>query len=185
MTTRRIVLGIDPGLADLGFGLAELTASGCRYMAHGAVHTDSGESDAARILAIVRALDEIIKGSAVTEIVSEAWVPYGGPQGRGGITQAVVGAMHCLAWVRGLPLHEMTAQAHKGITSGNRNCSKAETQAAVKKHFGLKVTPRPTHAADALSLVWAHHRLGDAVRTDKVQAASKFVGLAPRARKVG
>ena len=57
----RIILGIDPGLADTGFGVIEETAGKLSCLGYGSIKTKKEFSLSARILELEKELEKIIK----------------------------------------------------------------------------------------------------------------------------
>ena len=54
------VLGIDPGLANTGWGVIGTGGAKIRHIAHGNISTDSGDAGGQRLLFIRRSIIDII-----------------------------------------------------------------------------------------------------------------------------
>lgn len=68
------ILGIDPGLAIVGFGLIEAETGKTQMLQYGAVTTPAGLPLAARLVQLERDMEELI-----------AQAPAGGHRGRGAV----------------------------------------------------------------------------------------------------
>lgn len=65
------VIGLDPGLRNLGFGLVDLIGSKLCHVAHGALTSDSDSDMAGRLRQLFRGLSEIIEAFAPDEVAVE------------------------------------------------------------------------------------------------------------------
>lgn len=153
------VLGIDPGIESLGWGVAVVGPDGkLYYKAHGCSKTLATQSMPVRIDQQCATLSTLIEKYRPTVISVEAWVPYaGGRSGAGANTMRMCGAVRCIGAVLAkVRVVEYTAQAVKGILMGDRGADKGAVQLAVQQYFGMGKLPRPNHAADALACCVAH-----------------------------
>lgn len=147
---KRIVIGIDPGLASTGFGIVEATGNRLAYIAHGVIETSPKETHQARLLKIFRelsgVLDRFLPAEAGMETlyfaknVSSAMAVA---EARGVVTLAL--ALH------GISLGEYTPHGIKQAVVGVARADKKQVQESVRILLGLKDTPKPDHAADALA----------------------------------
>ena len=64
------VLGIDPGLQNMGWGVIELDGPRLRHIANGVVHSDKGELGE-RLLRLYRGLSAVIIAHAPTAAAVE------------------------------------------------------------------------------------------------------------------
>ena len=165
-----VILGLDPGLAHLGWGVISAAGADLRWIGHGALHTERRKGMAVGRELAVR-VDELSRGVALlldiyrpTEAALEEFRFYGK-----GVTSAlqvanVVGMLRESLRARGIHAAEYSAQEIKLAVAGGRNAEKRAVQAAVQERLGLRKVPRPEHAADALGAAITHAaRLGAAV----------------------
>lgn len=155
------VMGIDPGLADVGWGVVDWPGSGNSSLVdYGVVRTPSTEDLAPRLATIHRELSEIIDATrpdvvAIEELffcknVKTAMVVAHGR------AACVLATAH-----RRLPMFEYTPLQIKQALTGHGGASKSQVQLMVRVVLGLKDIPRPDHAADALAAALCYvHSLG-------------------------
>lgn len=156
--TGDVILGIDPGVESLGWGVAIIAPDGKLYhKAHGCETTQAAQTMPDRVDAQARAVKALVEKFKPAAIAVEAWVPYrGGSRGAGENTMRVCGVVRALGVFYGLPVVEYTAQAVKGLLLGQRNAEKKDVQKAVQTYLALTKLPRPNHAADALACAIVH-----------------------------
>lgn len=157
MTDRRsrIVLGVDPGLAKMGWGVIDGTGPSFRLVGYGAVRTDGSLEHPQRLLTIYRELVAVIEEySPGVMAVEEVF------QGRNARSALLAGegrAACILAGANaGLPVVELAASVVKLGVTGTGRASKPQVQAMVQRLLGLEKVPRPVDAADALAVALTH-----------------------------
>lgn len=147
----KIILGVDPGIADTGFGLIKKTGVNLSLITYGSIKTKAGQDPEKRLKIIFQDLQKIIKNHRPDVIAVEqlffaknAKTAMSVSQARGVILLAVANAK--------TPLVEFTPlQVKMGLTSYGK-ASKQQVQEMVKTVLGLKSIPRPDDAADALAI---------------------------------
>lgn len=145
----RRIIGVDPGLAATGWGVIDVVGPRLVYVAHGCVNTvpTSGHGD--RLLAIYRAINEILEqyqpreaGMELLYFAKNVSSALPVAEARGVLTMALA--------ERGIPLGEYQPNAIKQAVVGSGGAAKAQVQEMVRLLLGLPTIPRPDHAADAL-----------------------------------
>src|SRR3989304_7508762 len=106
-----ITLGIDPGTAEMGWGIIKRQKSKSKnqkaevkYVDHGMIKTSSDEPLSKRLLIIKRGVEEIVDAHAVDEIVIERVVFNVNVASAISVAQSY-GVILLLAGGRGLPAH--------------------------------------------------------------------------------
>lgn len=144
------IVGIDPGLASVGYGLVESRLGRLSHLHHGCIATKSTEETGARLLAIFSSISDLI----------EEWEPQAAAMESLYFWKNVSSAMPVaeakgvirLAFARaGVPLIEYSPTAIKQAVSGSARSEKAQVQEMVRLILGLDAVPKPDHAADALA----------------------------------
>lgn len=155
MTTR--ILGIDPGLATLGFGVIDTPAqeaeSGVTVIDFGVISTPAKTPVGERLCTIYDDLHSLIDQFQPDSVVIEKFFFY-----RMGNTILVAQARGVVMLVLAqhqLPLTEFTPAQVKQALTGYGKADKAEVQQAVAHELNLDKIPRPDDAADALALALA------------------------------
>lgn len=147
------VIGIDPGLADAGWGVVEQDERGGepRHVAHGVVRTAAGRPLAERLHAIHRELEAVIEEHAPSEAAVE--LLFFQTNVKTAIAVAQARGVAILATARaGLPLAEFTPLEIKLAVAGHGRAAKLQVQRMVGTLLRLSEIPRPDHAADALAV---------------------------------
>lgn len=155
------VLGVDPGLAALGWCVIERTPHGWRHYADGFVKTKPADGDdITRATIIYRAMRDVIVSHRPQVVISEAWRHYeGAPTTAAHQLGLVVGAVRFAAIVCDAEHVEgMRAQDWRTALGLSRSADKAEAQERVRVILGLARAITPQHASDsaAVALAWAH-----------------------------
>ncbi|MBF9015158.1 MULTISPECIES: crossover junction endodeoxyribonuclease RuvC [unclassified Oceanispirochaeta] len=153
------ILGIDPGLAHVGWGLITHDGIRSRYLAHGVIKTDSKSPMADRLLHIYDGLAKVIEeykpGSAGIETLYFAKnVSSAMP-----VAEARGALLLCMAR-HNLVIGEYTPLQIKQSVVGNGRAEKHQVQVMVALLLKLKEPPKPDHAADALAAALCHAHTG-------------------------
>ena len=151
------ILGIDPGIAIVGFGLIESRGASVQMQRYGAITTEAGLPLATRLFQIQRDLEELITtfrpdAIAVEELFFNNNITTGiaVAHGRGIILYT---AEKC-----GVPLYEYTPSQVKQAVVGYGKAEKAQVMDMTRRLLHLKAVPRPDDAADALAIALCHAR---------------------------
>jgi crossover junction endodeoxyribonuclease RuvC len=156
MTRVVIVLGIDPGLANTGYGVVQRRAPGHLVaLDGGCVRTPTTSSPEERLRRIHDAVTSLIADHAPDAVALEALFFGVNAASALAVGQARGVAMLAAAQ-RGLPCHDYTPQQVKGAVCGSGRAAKEQVQRMVQTLLGLTELPRPDHAADALAVAICH-----------------------------
>ena len=156
-----VILGIDPGLANTGWGVIETRGSQCRARAYGCVHTDKDLTLPMRLKRIHDEIAEVIMRYSPMEVAveevffcSNAQSAIATAQARGA---AIVACTGC-----GLEVGEYTPMQIKQAVTGYGKADKKQIQQMVKLLLGMKEIPKPDDAADAIACAITHCQCGAA-----------------------
>lgn len=154
---RKRILGLDPGLAILGFGILEYDPATLRDMKpdltvvdFGIIETPAGTEVGSRLCTIYEDLNNLIETYQPDSVSIEKLFFY-----RMGNTILVAQARGVVMLVLAqhkLPFIEFTPAQIKQALTGYGNADKKDVQEAVKRELDLQVLPRPDDAADALAV---------------------------------
>lgn len=148
-----IVLGIDPGVATVGFGVVE--RQGMRHIRHGVITTPAGRplperlqmlwEDLSRLLDLYRpqemAVEELFFSKNITTGISVA-------HARGVILLA--------GQSRGIPIAEYGPMQVKQAVTSYGKADKQQMQQMTARILNLPKPPAPDDAADALAVAICH-----------------------------
>ena len=151
------ILGIDPGIAIVGFGLIESNRGSVRMLQYGAVTTEAGLPLATRLVQIENDMTALIAQLKPDEIaVEELFFSKN-------ITTGIAvahgrGVILCTAERQGVPIFEYTPMQVKQAVAGYGLADKKQVMDMTKRLLKLKAVPKPDDAADALAIAICHAR---------------------------
>ena len=151
------ILGIDPGIAIVGFGLIDAERGQVKLLNYGAITTPAGLPLARRLVQIERDMDELIAqlqpdAIAVEELFFSNNITTGIAVAHGR------GIILCTAEKIGVPLYEYTPMQVKQAVVGYGLAEKRQVMDMVRRLLKLKAVPWPDDAADALAIALCHAR---------------------------
>jgi len=157
------IMGLDPGLAHMGWGAIEFEGTRLTYVAHGVLTTKADTELPARLLCLHEALLEVLARIEPHALAIEQAFVHKDPSAAMKIGQARAVAM--LAGARaGLQVAEYTPNLVKKCVVGVGHAGKEQVQAMVKRLLPA-ARVESADAADALALAIAHaHLSGTAAR---------------------
>ena len=150
------VLGVDPGLTRCGVGVVDgEPGRTCRLVTVDVVQTDPAADLSLRLLALDKALAELLERYQPDEVAVERVFSQHNVRTVMGTAQA--GAVAVLAAARaGLPVRMYTPSEVKAAVTGSGQADKAQITTMVTRLLKLPASPRPADAADALALAICH-----------------------------
>lgn len=153
MGGRLIVLGIDPGLKNTGWGVIEQQGSALRCLAYGCIATESGRPDAERLAVIHDGVRAVIERFSPHEAAIEN--VYFSSNVRTAFATGQARGVAMLA-ASALAIGEYGPGEIKLAVVGNGNADKQQVQYMVRAVLSLPRDPEPHHAADALAAAICH-----------------------------
>ena len=154
-----IILGIDPGLAIVGWGVIEYNHARFRTIAYGSLRTPAGMATEERLRSIYDGMNELIEkyhpdAMAVEELFFNTNITTG-------IRVAEARGVILLAAARaGLEIQEYTPLQVKQAVVGYGRAEKKQVITMVTMLLGLKEPPKPDDTADALAIAICHAHSG-------------------------
>lgn len=150
------ILGIDPGLANTGYGVIEVENDRYRAVSYGVIRTEGGTLPGNRLKIIYDSLSEIIEEFHPDEAGIENLFFAKNIASAFPVAQAKGISLLLLAQKK-IPLGEYPPQAIKQAIVGRGRAKKEQVQELTKVLLGLKTLPKPDHAADALAAAICHY----------------------------
>ena len=151
------ILGIDPGIATIGFAVLESEKNHYNLIKCGVVETPAHTSLASRLSRIYDDIQELIRlfqpdAVSIEELFFNTNLTTGisVAHGRGVIILACEKA--------GIDIYEYTPSQVKQAVVGYGRAEKKQVMEMVRKICSLKAIPRPDDAADAVALAICHAR---------------------------
>ena len=164
----QVVMGIDPGAANLGFGIVRVEGNRMVALDGGVVETTAELPMERRLERIHSSLTELIawhepKAMAVEDVLFGKNVQTAMTVGRAS------GVAMLAAAQAGIACFTYTPQAIKMAVCGSGGAGKKQVQRMVGTLLDLPELPTPDHAADALAVAICHG--GGSGRRDAVEIA--------------
>ncbi len=160
-------MGIDPGAANLGFGVVRIEGNRMVALDGGVVETSPELPIERRLERIHSELSELIEWHAPKAMALEDL--YFGKNVHSAMTVGrASGAAMLTAAQHGVPCFTYTPQAIKKAVCGSGGAGKEQVQRMVGTLLGLPEPPTPDHAADALAVAICH---GGFVPREAIEAA--------------
>jgi crossover junction endodeoxyribonuclease RuvC len=175
-------MGIDPGAANLGFGIVRVEGNRMVALDGGVVETTAKEPIERRLQRIHRALAELISWHEPRALAIESVYFGKNVQSATAVGQASGVAMLAAAQ-RDVDCFSYTPQAIKMAVCGSGGAGKDQVQRMVGSLLGLPEPPTPDHAADALAVAICHG--GGAGHRQAVSSAEATSIGRPAARLAG
>jgi crossover junction endodeoxyribonuclease RuvC len=152
---RVIVLGIDPGVANTGYGVVAQRAGRLVALDGGVVETAAGRPPEARLVIVHERIAELMDAYRPDAVALEDLYFGANAHSAFAVGQAR-GVIHLAAGQRGIRCTSYTPQQVKGAVCGTGRAAKDQVQRMVQALLGLAELPRPDHAADALAVAICH-----------------------------
>ena len=168
------IMGIDPGVATIGFGVVDAERGKQQLVRYGVITTPAGLPLSSRLLQISQDMAELIgqfhpDEVAVEELFFTKNITTGiaVAHGRGVILLELERA--------GVPVYEYTPMQVKQAVAGYGKADKRQVMAMTARLLKMKEIPRPDDAADALALAICHARAATSLlNTDRVFDPRKY-----------
>ena len=146
----KIILGIDPGIADTGYGVIKVEGSRLECICYGSIQTEANTELSERLFELDKQLNKIIK-KYKPNLASVEQLFFC----KNAKTALIVGQARGVVLLNirkhNLPMKEYTPLQIKQSVSTYGKADKAQVQKMVKLILNLKEIPKPDDAADALA----------------------------------
>lgn len=159
------ILGIDPGIAIVGYGVVDKEGNRYKTIAYDAVTTKAHTPLEDRLEKVYNGVCEIIKeykpdAMSIEELFfnNNAKTALTVGQARGVIILAAV--------QNHIPVYEYTPLQVKQALTGYGRASKTQIQQMMKSMLGLTEVPKPDDVADALAIAVCH---GNSMRFNSIK----------------
>ena len=168
------ILGVDPGVATIGFGLIEADRGSQRLLRYGVINTPAGLPLSNRLYQISRDMEELLGAfhpdeAAVEELFFSKNITTGiaVAHGRGVILLELERA--------GIPVYEYTPMQVKQAVAGYGGAEKRQVMLMTQRLLRMGEIPRPDDAADALAIAICHGRSATSLlNTERVFDPRKY-----------
>ncbi len=152
-----IILGIDPGIATVGFGVIESSGSSQALIRCGVIRTPAGVRLASRLDQIYHDAGTLLDtfrpdAMAIEELFFNTNLKTGISVAHGR------GVLILAGEERGVPMYEYTPLQVKQTVAGYGRAEKKQVMEMVRRLLRMDAVPKPDDAADALAVAICHAR---------------------------
>ena len=169
----KIILGIDPGIARMGYGVVAQQGHQMKAGDYGTLTTPAGEPLEKRLAEMFGKLRKVlakVKPGAVA--IEELFFS------RNAKTAIAVGQARGVALLAcglaGVPVYEYRPMEIKQAVAGHGGADKEQVQKMVKLLLGLKEVPQPDDTADALAVAITHAQSAGTPLAEAVKKLARF-----------
>lgn len=169
-----IVLGIDPGVATIGFGVLDAQRGKNTLLQYGVITTPAGLPLAQRLRQIYEDMEQLIRQFKPDEMAVEEL--FFSKNITTGISVAHGRGVILLAAERlGVPVFEYTPMQVKQAVVGYGAAEKRQVMLMTQRLLNMKELPKPDDAADALAIAICHSRAATSLmNTERVFDPDKY-----------
>ena len=150
-----IILGIDPGLATMGYGVIEVVGERRRVVQFGTLNTKAKSPTPQRLRSIFKGVTELIEMYRPEDVAFEELF-FSKNVTTGMAVSAARGAAIVAAAEKTENLYEYTPMQIKQAVTGYGGADKHQVQQMVRLLLNMEEIARPDDAADALAVALTH-----------------------------
>lgn len=150
-----IVIGIDPGLATVGFGVIRTEESVIMPVSYGCIRTSAEKQTPERLLEIYNETSALFEKYAPDVIAIERLFFSKNVTNAMSVSEAR-GVIFLAAQQKNIPIFEYTPNRVKQAVTGSGRADKKQMQEMIKRLLRLDEIPQPDDAADGLSIALCH-----------------------------
>ena len=150
-----IVIGIDPGLATVGFGVIRKEGDGIMPVSYGCIRTPAEKQTPERLMDIYTEINALFEKYKPDVIAIERLFFSKNVTNAMSVSEAR-GVIFLAAQQKNIPVFEYTPNRIKQAVTGSGRADKRQMQEMIKRLLGLDEIPQPDDAADGLSIALCH-----------------------------
>ena len=154
-----IILGIDPGIAIVGWGVVEYSGSKFTTLGYGSIETPAGMKTEERLSLIFDGIRELINKYKPSHMAVEELF-FNTNQTTGIRVAEARGVIIMCAHKMGVKVFEYTPLQVKQAVVGYGRAEKKQVITMVTMMLGLQKPPKPDDTADALAIAVCHAHSG-------------------------
>lgn len=150
-----IVIGIDPGLATVGFGVLRKDKDIITPLSYGCIRTSAEKQTPERLLEIYKEINLLFEKYNPDAIAVEKLFFTKNVTNALSVSEAR-GVIFLAAQQKHIPVVEYTPAQIKQAITGSGRADKRQMQEMIKRLLKLNELPQPDDAADGLSIALCH-----------------------------
>ena len=149
------ILGIDPGLATMGYGIIESNGDRHRLIQYGVLTTQAGQPTPQRLRSIFTGVQQLMDTFQPEEVAFEELF-FSKNITTGMAVSAARGAALVAVAQKTDEIYEYTPMQVKQAVTGHGKADKTQVQQMVKALLGMREIAKPDDAADAIAVAITH-----------------------------
>ncbi|CAM4400166.1 crossover junction endodeoxyribonuclease RuvC [Paenibacillus phoenicis] len=149
------ILGIDPGIAIVGFGFIDKQGNRVTPVQYGCIQTEAHTPEEERLMHVYEAMVQLIDKYKPDAVAFEKLFFNRNVTTAMSVSQAR-GVLVLAAAQKGLPIAEYTPMQVKQAIVGYGKAEKRQVQEMTRMFLKLQAIPKPDDVADALSVAICH-----------------------------
>ncbi|NMO96742.1 crossover junction endodeoxyribonuclease RuvC [Paenibacillus lemnae] len=149
------IMGIDPGIAIVGFGFVDKEGSKLTPVQYGSIQTAAHTPEEERLIQVYEGMVQLLDQYKPDEVAFEKLFFNRNVTNAMAVSQAR-GVLILAAVQRGLPIGEYTPMQVKQAIVGYGKAEKKQVQEMVRMFLKLQSVPKPDDVADALAVAICH-----------------------------
>lgn len=168
------IVGVDPGLANLGLGAVESAGPRVRFLGCEVVRTRADREEGERLSAVFEATTAFLAAHAPVAVAIEDQFFGRQRQASSKVAQAL-GVVRLAAHRLGVPAFGYGPSQVKQALVGSGRADKDQVAYMVRALLGLATAPGDSHVSDALALAlthWSAHRVSVVAAAERGAAAA-------------
>lgn len=150
-----IILGIDPGTAQTGFGVIRCLPRAIKLVEHGTIKTSKDDQACLRLNSIYGEINRLLRTHQPKVLAMESLFFNLNAKSASAVGQAM-GVIMLAAARRKIDVFQYPPLRIKMVLTGKGRAEKKLIQSRVRQTLKIRCLPRPTHAADALAVAICH-----------------------------
>ena len=162
------ILGIDPGLATMCYGVIEAEGQKRKVVQFGTINTRAGSPTPQRLRSIFQGVNQLLDIYAPDDVAFEELFFSKNVTTGIAVAQARGAALAAVA-ARTDNVYEYTPMQIKQAITGYGGADKGQMQRMVKALLGMQEIARPDDAADALAVALTHANSMNMKKLFKIQ----------------
>ncbi len=151
------ILGIDPGMAIVGYSLVNYKQEECTLEASGSIQTKKGERESARLLEIYNDMHTVIENYKPNVAAIEKLFFVHNQTTVMPVAHAR-GVIITVLEKFGIPIYEYTPMEVKKVLTGYGRADKKEVEQMVKLTLGTDNLPKLDDTVDSIAIAICHSR---------------------------
>ena len=151
------ILGIDPGMAIVGYSLVDFDGESCKLLSSGSIQTDKNKRESARLLEIFNDMTQIVELHK-PDVASIEKLYFFKNQTTVMPVSHARGVILTVLEKYNIPIYEYTPMEVKQVLTGYGRADKKEVEQMVKLSLDTENLPKLDDTVDSMAIAICHSR---------------------------